>query len=147
MIIIASNVVFMKALLLLVEERRCTHSLAISLIQAVTDDAEGAAPRSRDPCSADLPDERLSHPSSCMLAIPCCIAHLYPNVALRELYRRRVGPASDAWLRSATRSACTVVHWFGERLTVWSECFRDPAPETTVTGNVKMIVNPITTPA
>jgi len=50
-------------------------------------------------------------------------------------------------LHSAARSACGwIVHWLDDVLTLCSECFWDPAPETTVTGNVNMTVNPITTP-
>jgi len=59
MIMTASIVVFMKALLLLVEERRWTHSLAISLIQSANGSELEACRSLSDPGSF----EPIEHPS------------------------------------------------------------------------------------
>src|SRR5689334_10112335 len=93
---IPSIVVFMKALLLLVENRRWTHSLAIALIQSVFDGSGWAAPRSHDPDSAGPLNELLSHPSSCLLAIRCFICHLWiPSRGSDFVVGMRCSPNGD----------------------------------------------------
>jgi len=70
-IIIVNIVVFMKALLLLVESRRSTHSLAIWLMHSLNDGSEPARGRAKaDPESAVASSDIFS-----MLAVGCCILH------------------------------------------------------------------------
>jgi hypothetical protein len=76
-IIIASIVVFMKALLLLVEVRRSTHSLAIWLIQSVTNGGKPAPRRSRErPASAAWTITAPSAEFFSLLPVRCLIHHL-----------------------------------------------------------------------
>jgi len=137
-IIIVSIVVFMKALLLLVGILRSTKSLAIWLRHSLNDGSKPAWPRS----AAGPPSAGVSNVFFSALAARWCIHHLSSSLCV--LNADETCTCGFRMLYCSVNMPLATGHCHTVRM-IRIGLLWDPAPDTTVTGKVRMTVSPNTT--